>query len=152
MRTIAERMKDKMKAKMEAYDNEVNGRLHDDGFECRHKYKNEFYIDDNDEEVADPEEPNEAAEADEFTPEGYDEYIGAQRMVPFPDGRMQGKIVKRAKDNNGNPIGRRHDNYLLNARRYKVELANGTVDEYYASGIAENLFSQKLTQRETNIC
>jgi hypothetical protein len=29
--TIVERMKDKMKAKMEAYDNGVNGRLRDDG-------------------------------------------------------------------------------------------------------------------------
>jgi hypothetical protein len=36
--TIVERMKDKMKAKMEeAYDSEVNGRLRDDGFECCHE-------------------------------------------------------------------------------------------------------------------
>jgi hypothetical protein len=50
------------------------------------------------------------AEPDDFTPEGYDEYIGAQLMVPLPDGRMQGRITKRAKDNKGNPIGKRHDN------------------------------------------
>jgi hypothetical protein len=100
-----------------------------------------FYIDDN-EEVTDPEEPNNMAEADKFTPEGYDEYIGAQIMVPLPDGRMQGKIVKRAKDNDGNPIGRRNNSYLLDTRQYEVKLANGTVDEYYANVIAENFFSQ----------
>jgi hypothetical protein len=49
-----------------------------------------------DNDVADPEELNGIAEPDEFTPEGYDEYIGAQIMVPLPDGRIQGKIVKRA--------------------------------------------------------
>jgi hypothetical protein len=64
----------------------------------------------------DPKEPSEVAEPDEFTPEGYNEYIGPQL-----DGRMQGRITKRAKDNDGNPIGRRHDSYLLDTRRYKVE-------------------------------
>jgi hypothetical protein len=90
--TIIERMKDEIKSKMEAYDNEVGGRLRDEGFECRHEYENVFYIEDKDDDVADPEEPNDIAEPDEFTPEGYDEYIGAQIMVPLPDGRVQGKI------------------------------------------------------------
>jgi hypothetical protein len=66
------------------------------------------------------------AENDDFKPEGYDEYIGAQLRVPLRDERMQGRITKCAKDNHGNPICRRHDNYLLDTRRYKVELANGT--------------------------
>jgi hypothetical protein len=117
--------------------------LRDEGFHCRHEYENAFFIEDEeDDEVVDPEEPTDVNDADEFTPEGYDEYIGAQLMIPLPDGRMQGTITKRAKDNDGNPIGRRHDNYLLDTRRYEVQLANGTSDEYYANVIAENLFSQ----------
>jgi hypothetical protein len=140
--TIVERMKEEMKAKMEAYDNEVNGRLRDDGFECRHEYENAFYINDDVEDVAELEEPSKTAEADEFTPEGYDEYIGAQLMIPRPDGRIQGRIAKRSKDNDGNPIGRRNDNFLLDTRKYKVDLEDGTTEEFYANVIAENLFSQ----------
>ena len=144
--TMAEMMKDDIKAKMEAYDNEVNGRLREDGFECRHEYENAFYIEDEGEVPVEPEEPNESPEVDEFTPEGYDEYVGAQIMIPRPDGRIQGKIAKRAKDNDGNPIGKRHKNFLLDTRKYEVELADGTVEEYYANVIAENLFAQVDTE------
>jgi hypothetical protein len=38
--------------------------------------------------------------------------------------------------------GKSHDNYLLDTRRYEVEFDDGTIDEYYANVIAENLFSQ----------
>jgi hypothetical protein len=135
--TLIEMQKDDMKLRMEAYDKEVGGRLRDEGFHCRHEYENAFFIEDEeDDEVADPEEPTDVNEADEFTPEGYDEYIGAQLMIPLADGRMQGTITKCAKDNDGNPIGRRHDNYLLDTRRYEVQLADGTTDEYYANVIA----------------
>jgi hypothetical protein len=140
--TIVERMKEEMKAKIEAYDNEVNGRLGDDGFECPHEYENAFYIDDDVEDVAELEEPSETAEADEFTPEGYNEYIGAQLMVPRPDGRIQGQIAKRSKDNDGNPIRRRNDNFLLDTRKYEVELEDGMTEELYADVFAENLFLQ----------
>jgi hypothetical protein len=63
-------------------------------------------------------------------------------MVPRGDGRIQGSITKHAKDNNGNPIGRRHNNYYLDTRQYEVELSDGMTEEYHANVIAENLFSQ----------
>jgi hypothetical protein len=103
--TIVEMMKDDIKNKMESYNDEVNGRLRDEGFECRHEYENAFYIED-EEEAMEPEEPNEIEEADEYTPEAYNEYVGAQVMIPRPDGRIQGRITKRAKGEDGNPIGR----------------------------------------------
>ena len=139
--TKLEMMKDDIKTRLETYDDEINGRLRDDGFECRHEMENAFYIDDEEDNV-EPEEPNEIPEADQYTPEGYDEYIGAQLMVPRPDGRIQGTITKRAKDNDGNPIGRRHNNFYLDTRKYEVELSDGTTEEYYANVIAENLFAQ----------
>jgi hypothetical protein len=105
-RTIVEMMKDDIKSKMESYNNEVNGRLQDEGFEYWHKYKNAFYIEDED-EAMEPEEPNEVEEAVEYTPGAYDEYVRAQVMIPRPDGRIQGRITKRAKGEDGNPIGRR---------------------------------------------
>ena len=41
------------------------------------------------------------------------------------------KVIKRAKDKNGNPMGTKHEsgNPLLDTRRYIVELHNGTQDD-----------------------
>jgi hypothetical protein len=139
--THIEMMKDDIKQRLEAYDTEVNGRLRDEGFECRHEYENAFYIDDEEDEY-EPEEPSEIQDAEEYTPEGFDEYIGAQIILPRHEGRITGKIIKRAKGNDGNPIGRRNDNPFLDTRQYEVELSDGTTEEYYANVIAENLFSQ----------
>jgi hypothetical protein len=63
-------------------------------------------------------------------------------MLPYQDRRIQGTISKRSKGNFWNPIGRRHDNALLDTRRYEIELSDGTMEEYNANVIAENLFSQ----------
>jgi hypothetical protein len=141
--TKLEMMQDEIKLKMEAYNNEVQELLCDEGFECRHEMENAFYIDDKDiDEVLEPEEPTEIDKAKSFTPEAYDEYIGAQVMILYQDGWIQGTIAKRAKGNNGNPIGRRNDNIYLDTQRYEIELSNGTTEEYNANVIAENLFSQ----------
>ena len=110
--TKIEMMKDEIKTQLDEYDNEVNGRLRDEGFECRHEMENAFYIDDEEEEF-EPEEPTGVEEADTFTPEGYDEYTGAQMIVPRLDVRTQGRVTKWRKDNDGNPIGRRHNNFYL---------------------------------------
>jgi hypothetical protein len=140
--TKLEAMKDDIKAKMADFDNEVQGRLRDEGFECRHEVENAFYIDDEDDDEMEPEEPIGIEDADEYTPEGYDEYIGAQVLLPHEDGRIQGTITKRSKGNDGNPIGRRHNNFLLDTRQYEIELSDGRTEEYTANVIAENLFSQ----------
>jgi type V secretory pathway adhesin AidA len=68
--------------------------------------------------------------------------IGAQVMLPYQDGLIQGTITKCAKGNDGNLIGRRNDNIYLDTQRYEIELSNGTTEEYNANVIAENLFSQ----------
>ena len=52
------------------------------------------------------------------------------------------KVIKRAKDNEGNPIGKRHTNPLLDTREYECELEDGTVMRYNANVIAENTFAQ----------
>ena len=53
------------------------------------------------------------------------------------------KVIKRAKDNNGNPIGKRKNaNPLLDTCEYECELEDGTVMQYNAYVIAENLFAQ----------
>jgi hypothetical protein len=134
-------MKDEIKARLEQFDDEVNRQLRNEGFECQHEYENAFYIDD-DEGDMEPEEPNPMPNMDDFTPEAYDKYVGAQMMIPTADGRIQGTTTNLAKGEDGNSIGRPNANPFLDTRKYEVQLSDGTTDEFYANIIAENLFSQ----------
>ena len=43
---------------------------------------------------------------------------------------------------NGNPIGKYNQNPILYSSKYKVELLDGLVDEYYHNILWENLLSQ----------
>jgi hypothetical protein len=67
--------------------------------------ENAFYIDDKDANKVEPEEPAEINEADTYTPEAYDEYIGAQVMLPYQDGRIQGTITNNQKETMVTPLG-----------------------------------------------
>ena len=51
-------------------------------------------------------------------------------------------VRKRIRDDEGNPVGKAHKNPLLDSRKYKVEYADGQVDELTANIIAENLIAQ----------
>jgi len=62
-----------------------------------------------------------AIEQDDYTEETYNQYIGAEVMVTHGDEKICGKVVKRAKGEDGNPIGRRHQNPLLDTHEYIVE-------------------------------
>ena len=80
---------------------------------------------DDEEGEFEPEEPTEIPEADAYTHDAFDEYIGAQMMIPKGEGRVQGTIRKRARTDDGNPVGRRNDNPFLDTRLYEVELPDG---------------------------
>ncbi|KAI2502045.1 Reverse transcriptase (RNA-dependent DNA polymerase) [Fragilaria crotonensis] len=59
------------------------------------------------------------------------------------DGAMvHAKVIKRLKDNEGNPVGTVNANPLLDSRAYEVEFINGHVEELTANIIAENLIAQ----------
>lgn len=127
--TQLEMMKENIKTRLEEYDKEIHGHLRDEGFECCHEMENSFYVDDESDIKVEPEEPSGIPEVDSFNLEGYNEYVGAQIMVPQPDCRIQGRITKRAKDEDGNPIGRRLPNFYLDTHKYEVELSDGTTEE-----------------------
>jgi hypothetical protein len=146
--TQLEIMKDEIKARLEQFDDKVNGQLRNEGFECRHKYENAFYIDDNEGDM-EPEEPNPMPNMDDFTPKAYDEYVGAQMMIPTADGRIQGTITKRAKGEDGNPIGLRNANPFLDTRKYEVQLSDGTTDSTLT--LSQKTCSHKLTQKVDNM-
>lgn len=87
-------------------------------------------------------------EADDFTPEAYDEYLTAEVLLPNMGDLTKAKVVVgRKRDADGNPIGLCHANPLLDTRQYKVEFAeDGATDVFTANLIAENLYSQEVDE------
>jgi hypothetical protein len=79
-------------------------------------------------------------DADEY--ENFDKYIGAQLLLDVGGEKIQARVIKRSKGGDGENIGTYHRNPIFDTRAYLVELADGSVDEYTANIIAENLYSQ----------
>eukprot|EP00980_Cylindrotheca_fusiformis_P019797 scaffold6944_cov68-Cylindrotheca_fusiformis.AAC.1 len=92
-----------------------------------------------------------AEEADAYTPDAYDKYIGARLLIPKNGERVYARVTKRKKDENGRPIGQRHENPMLDTRQYEVELPDGSTDEYFANTIAENIYAvRRMDLKESN--
>ncbi|KAI2494242.1 Reverse transcriptase (RNA-dependent DNA polymerase) [Fragilaria crotonensis] len=81
-------------------------------------------------------------DADDFTPEAYDEYLTAEVLLPNMGTVTKAKVTGRKRDADGNPIGKRHSNPILDTREYEVEFADGSTDIFAANIIAENLYAQ----------
>ena len=81
------------------------------------------------------------SEADDYTPEAFDTLLSAQVQLPLGGEMKRGTVVNRKRDHNGNPVGIRHDNPMLDTRVYEVEFSNGNVGEFTANMIAENIYA-----------
>ena len=84
------------------------------------------------------------SEADDYTPEILeDTYLNMEIAMPRDgEGPEISQVTKRLRDSNGLPIGRAHDNPLLDTRIYEVEYADGHKASLAANTIAINLFAQ----------
>jgi hypothetical protein len=80
------------------------------------------------------------AEADDVN---YDGLISAKVKLPR-DGRTfaVGKVVRRARAENGELIGKVGNNPFLNTAVYEIQFDDGPVERYHANAIAEHIFSQ----------
>ena len=76
------------------------------------------------------------------TPEVGDNYISSELLFPRNGTLAKGKVTARKRDSEGNPIGRAHQNPILDTRQYLVEFEDGDVTELTANSIAENMYSQ----------
>ena len=135
--------KDEVKEKLQDFDNAVAVRLNDHSFLLPNV--GGMYLDDIDDDDYEGERDKisyDAPEQDDYTPEAYDQYLGAELLLPHGDEMVTGRVVKRARGQDGNPIGIRNPNPLLDTREYVVEFLDGSTAEYGANIIAENLFSQ----------
>ena len=72
-----------------------------------------------------------------------DKYIGMELIMDAgTDFERGARVVKRAKDDEGRPIGTAHSNPIMDSRSYEVEFADGTRDKVIANIIAENMYAQ----------
>ena len=81
-------------------------------------------------------------EMDTYDPETYDRLLGAEVILSNGDRLEHANVTKRLKDSQGNPIGRKHANPILDTSQYEVTFSSGAVREYAANVIAENLIAQ----------
>ena len=160
--TNNERQTDEWKQQMQRYDNVINERLKiQDNNKNQKEYTesnqwNRLALDDDDPEfvaefnrVIDDEsipdaDNNVAGITEDSTPDAFDGYLNMEIGLPRgEDDKLQHAIVKRRKLNvDGDPVGTRHNNPLLDTREYEVEFIDGTTEVMSANIIAENLLSQ----------
>ena len=101
----------------------------------------EFYADGHDEDGFEG-TPDEIEEAPIPTPEALDTYIGVAIQLPRAGGKTRGRVLKRARDNDGNVIGRAHEKPILDTRQYIVEFEDGEEAELAANIIAQSMYAQ----------
>ena len=144
-----------VKAMITEFDEAIVDRLDDQNFQANND-ANTFYIQDDDtddtsgelgttptvDEYGDmivPDLPEFDDEDDGFA----DKYLNAELMFDVGTGdERRGRVVKRVKGNAGEVIGRAHPNPLFDTREYVVEFTDGTVENYFANVIAENMYAQ----------
>ena len=82
-------------------------------------------------------------EADEYTPEtSLDQYLNVNVVLWRGGDILKGKVVSRVRGPDGNPVGIKSSNPILDTREYIVEFPDGTEEAYTANVIAECLYSQ----------
>ena len=72
----------------------------------------------------------------------YDKFLNAELEAHFDGQSVNGKVVRRMTDQDGNLVGEYDKNPLKNTAVYEVEFENGMVREYAANAIAEAIYSQ----------
>lgn len=72
----------------------------------------------------------------------YDAFIHAEILHTKDGASINGRVVKRAKDKDGQLIGTYDQNPMLNSAVYEVHFDDGSVREYAANAIAESIYAQ----------
>ena len=72
-----------------------------------------------------------------------DYLVNAEVLIPTVHGMEErGKVVRRKRDRDGNPIGTANRNPLLDTRLYEVQFPDGRTEELAANAIAQALWAQ----------
>jgi Reverse transcriptase (RNA-dependent DNA polymerase) len=76
------------------------------------------------------------------TVRGPDLFVNAEVFLPHGDRNEIAKVIGRKRDNDGNYIGRKHNNPLLDSRIFTVRFPDGEEKDISYNILAEYLFSQ----------
>lgn len=143
---------DQIRQELNAFDAEVSRRLKTDDFpvdgdkpdpeawadlvETDDDFREEFFKVYQNADIKDAEE--------EPSPEIEDAtYLNMELALPRDgEGPEFARVKKRARDENGNPIGRASTNLLRDTRVFEVEYLDGHTASMTANAISENLFAQ----------
>ena len=75
--------------------------------------------------------------------EAIDRYLNMELIMDVgTSGERRGRVIKRSRGPDGEPIGRAHTNPLFDTREYDIEFTDGAIERYTANVIAENMFAQ----------
>ena len=74
--------------------------------------------------------------------EDLDNYIHAQLLLDVGNEKLQGRVTQQVRTPDGTKKGKPHRNPMFDTRAYLVEFSDGSVSEYTANIIAENIYSQ----------
>jgi Reverse transcriptase (RNA-dependent DNA polymerase) len=153
--TNLERQQDTIISRCKAFDENISTQLKDEkhivaldeSYKSLEPTKEELeldqdYIDEMSKAINDTTIPH--ADPKESTADAYDSYLNMEVNLPRGDGAamQRGRVTKRMKDNDGQPIGVAHQNPLLDTRVYEVEWLDGHREQLTANVVAENLFAQ----------
>ena len=83
--------------------------------------------------------PNQDVESEVF-----DNFLRVYIKLPSNDGasKVLARVKNRKRDHDGKLVGHYNANPILNTSVYNIESLNGTISEYTANVIAENLWNQ----------
>ena len=79
---------------------------------------------------------------EEESPITFDQYVNAEVMLPKGDQIITGTVKSRKRKADGTPVGRESKNPILDTRVYEVQFPEGSLADYGANIIAENMLSQ----------
>ena len=68
-----------------------------------------------------------------------DALINAEVILPHGARNQSAKVISRVLDDNGNYVGMYDENPILNTLLYNVKFSDGTIREYTANTIMENM-------------
>ena len=74
--------------------------------------------------------------------EEVDDHVGARVQIKRAGEEVHGTVTKRARGNNGEPVGKAHKNPIFDSREYTIEFDDGTVDVYTSNAIIENMYGR----------
>ena len=140
--TVSDMATEAIRDRVSTFDTELSTRLNDKNFQLNHPNPVFYLQDDPDYDALATDDIPLDAEYGDIEYETFDQYLYSEFMVNRDGEAAMAKVVKRARDNNGNPIGKRNTNPLLDTREYECELEDVSIIMYHANLIAENIFAQ----------